>query len=113
METSPDTRDVPVKGRNIVVKRPTDAQFLLLARETRLAQKEATDRGRRLEAIGRVFDILESVVISPDDKDFLMEQTVAGDLELADLTTFLSAFNEDEDEKPKVRRGRAPAKRPV
>lgn len=117
METSLDTghdpretREVPVLGRNIVVQSPTDAQLLLLSREARLAQKEGTDSGRRLEAIARIFDILESAVVAPEDKEYLLDQVVKGDLHLSDLTGFVSAFNAPE-EKAKVRRGRTPAKR--
>lgn len=103
------TRDVPVKGRIVVVKQLNDAQLLLLGREARLASKESTEGSRRLDAIGRVFDLLESVVIKPEDKDYLMDITVRGDLELKDLTDFITAFSDedkDQEQKPKIRRGR-------
>jgi hypothetical protein len=90
----------------ITVGSLNDAQMLLLAREARLASREDTDGTRRFQGVGRIFDILESVVISDDDKDFLMELTVKGKLELKDLMDFVTAF--DEEQKPKVRRGRPP-----
>jgi hypothetical protein len=119
METSPDangreTRPVPIKGRNIDVRELTDAQLLLMSRDVRLAQREGVDKKERVGAIGRMFDILESVVVSPDDKEYLLDLVVKGNLELADMTPVLTAFKDEEpeqQEKPKVRRGRPPAKR--
>lgn len=107
-----ETRLVPVKGRNVVVRKLNDAQLLLLAREARLAQREDTEKQRRLVAVGRLFDLLESAVVQEEDRDYLMDLTVAGDLELTDMMGFITAFTDDnEDEKPKVRRGRPPVKR--
>ena len=115
--TTPDspvkeTRDIDVKGRVIVVKQLMDAQLLLLAREARLAQNPDTEQGRRLAAVGRIFDILESAIIEDKDQEYILDLTTKGKLELKDLTDFISAFEtEDEGEQPKVRRGRPPAKR--
>lgn len=111
MTTSPS---VDVKGREIAVRQLNDAQLLLLAREARLAQRDATEKQRRLEAVGRIFDLLESAVVSDGDREYLMDLTVAGNLTLGDLTGFITAFAEDDEvaeEKPKVRRGRPSIKR--
>lgn len=111
--TTPDpgkeTRLVDVKGRNVVVRQLLDAQLLLLAREARLAQRDDTDSQRRLVAVGRIFDLLESAVVQQEDRDYLMDLTVAGELNMVDLTGFVTVFTEEE--KPKVRRGRVAAKR--
>lgn len=113
MTTPTAPPEVDVKGRMIKVKQLNDAQLLLLARESRLAMNQGTEPGRRMAAIGRLFDILESIVVEDADKEYLMDITVKGDLELADMTPFISAFqdNEEDDEKPKVRRGGSPTKR--
>jgi hypothetical protein len=105
-----ETKLVDVKGRNIVVRQLTDAQLLLLGREARLASKENTDPNRKLSGIARVFDILESAVVQEEDREYLMDLTVQGDLELKDLMDFITVFGSDE-EKPKVRRGRYATKR--
>lgn len=105
-----ETKIVDVKGRHVVVRQLTDAQLLLLGREARLASKEETDPGRRMSGIARVFDILESAVVQEEDREYLMDLTVQGDLELKDLMDFITAFGSDE-EKPKVRRGRYATKR--
>jgi len=107
--TAPSVPTVDVKGRDVAVQQLNDAQLLLLAREARLAQRESTDKQRRLEAVGRIFDLLESAVIQDEDREYLMDLTVKGKLTLGDLTGFITAFTEDEEEeKPKVRRGRPP-----
>jgi hypothetical protein len=114
METSPkETRPVTVRGRDIQVRQLTDAQLLLLSRDGRLAQREDADRGLRMAAVGRLFDVLESLVQSPEDKQFLLDLVVQGELELSDLTPFLTAFREEIEAKaPKVRSGRrTPSKR--
>ena len=100
-----DTRIVPVKGHNVVVRQLNDAQLLLLGREARLAAREDTEQARRLAAVGRIFDLLESVVVQEEDKEYLMDLTVKGDLELKDMMDFITAFSEPEA-KPRVRRGR-------
>ena len=104
-----ETRIVEVKGRNIVVRQLNDAQLLLMGREARLAGREDTDPGRRLAGVGRIFDILESAVVQEEDREYLLDLTVAGNLRLSDLMTFITAFSDEP--KPKVRRGRVAAKR--
>lgn len=109
-----ETRPVTVRDREIQVKQLTDAQLLLLSRDARLAQKETADRNLRMAAVARLFDILESLVQDPADKEYLVDLVVQGELELVDLTPFLTAFKDDmeQQEKPKVRSGRrAPTKR--
>lgn len=108
----PGPRDVDVQGRAISVKMLTDAQMMLMGREARLARHPETDSERRMTAVARLFDILESVIIKPEDQEYCVDLAVKGDLELKDLMGFVTAFAEDEEEdQPKVRRGRAPAKR--
>jgi len=60
---------------------------------------------------GRVFDIFESLIVTEDDRQKVLDLIVSGDLDMTDLTGFVSAFKQEET-KPKVRRGgRPPAKR--
>jgi hypothetical protein len=103
-----ETRLVDVRGRNIVVRQLNDAQLLLLGREARLAGREDTDNARRLSGVARIFDILESAVVQEEDREYLMDLTVQGDLQLKDMLDFISVFGEPE-QKPRVRRGRRPA----
>lgn len=101
-----DTRLVDVRGRQIVVRQLQEMQLILMAREARLVQKQDLDNGRRIAAIGRIFDILESAVVQDADREYLMDLTVQGTLEMGDLTSFISAFSDTATAKPQVRRGR-------
>ena len=113
--TNPDpgreTRIVPVQGRNIVIRQLIDAQMMLLNRGARLLQRDDVDGASKLATVDRMFTILESVVVQPGDKEFLEDLMAEGTLSLKDLMGFISAFNEDQEEKPKVRRGRPAIKR--
>jgi hypothetical protein len=107
------TRPVDIKGRAVEVQQLLDAQLLLLSREARLASKESTEGNRRVVAVGRIFDLLESVMVNEEDKEYLIELIVKRNLELDDLRGFITAFSDDDEpeEKPRVRRGRPPTKR--
>lgn len=110
-ETSPDpgkeTRIVDVKGRSIVVRQLVDAQMILLAREAKILKRTDMDGIRKMDATSRIFDILETAVVQQEDRDYLIDLTVAGDLTMGDLLEFVTVFATD-PEKPKVRRGRPP-----
>lgn len=104
-KTKIETRPVSVKGREIQVKQLNDAQLTLMFREARLVSKDGVDSQRKVTGVGRIFDILEQQVVSDDDREYLLDLTVAGDLGLTDLLGFIQAFSEDEaPKKPAVRR---------
>lgn len=107
-----DTRIVPVHGRNIVVRQLVDTQMMLLNRGARLLQRSDLDRDNKMAAVDRMFTILESVVVQPEDREYLENLMAEGKVAIKDMLGFISAFSEDqEEEKPKVRRGRPPVKR--
>lgn len=107
-----DTRIVPVQGRNVVVRQLIDTQLMLLNRGARLLQRDDLDRENKLATVDRMFTILESAVVQPEDLEFLEDLMAEGKLGLRDLLGFVTAFNDDEVEnKPKVRRGRPAIKR--
>lgn len=114
--TAPDpgrqTQVVLVRDRNVVVRKLIDTQMLLLAREAKILQRDDVSVDRKMEGIDRMFRILESAVVQPSDREFLEELMLAGELDLRELLTFVTVFGADEvEDKPKVRRGRAPIKR--
>jgi hypothetical protein len=104
-----ETRIVEIGGRSVVVRQLRDVQLTLLAREAKQIQKSDVEGSRRVDAAARMFDILESAVVQETDRDYLLDEITAGNLEFKDLLNFISAFTEQE--KPKVRRGRPPAVR--
>ncbi len=114
--TNPDdggreTQVVTVRDRSIVIRQLVDTQMMLLAREAKILQREDVGMDRKLTGIDRMFRILESVVVQPADKEFLDDLMVAGELDLRELMSFATAFNDVTEGKAKVRRGRTPIKR--
>lgn len=105
------TQLVSVAGRQIVIRQATDAQGPLLIRELNLLRNERTDTNRKIIAMARIYDILESLIVQDEDREFLMDLNVKGELGLATMMGFLSAFVDDEEAPktgPVVRRGRPP-----
>lgn len=112
-ETSSErpTRVIDVQGRDITIRKLVDTQMLLMAREAKLLTRGDIDTERKLEGLDRMFSILESAVIEPDDRVYLEGLMERGELDLRELMGFVTSFDEDEKPAVKVRRGRAPARR--
>jgi hypothetical protein len=107
-----DTRIVPVQGRNVVIRQLIDTQLMLLNRGARILQSDSIDRERKLATVDRMLTILESVVVQPEDSEYMEDLMARGKLGLKDLMSFITAFNDEQpEEKPKVRRGRPAIKR--
>ncbi len=105
-----ETRDATVCGRVVKVRKLGDAQGPLLARELLLVRKPTADPFRRVQATARVFDILESIVVSDEDREYLMDLNVAGKLRMTDMMECLSVWADEDQPKSTgpamVRRGR-------
>lgn len=102
-----ETRTINLKGQDIEVRRLRDTQLLLLTREAKVVTRAGADKERVLEAASRLMDVLESAIISPEDKDYFIGLNVRGEVELSDLMQVLTVFSEGPAEtKPAVRRGR-------
>jgi hypothetical protein len=114
--TTPDpgreTRVVDVRGRSVVVRKIIDTQMMLLAREAKVLQRDDVTPERQLTAVDRMFRILESAIVQPSDREFLEDLMLDGELDLRELTSFVTIFSDEGDAAtPKVRRGRTPVKR--
>lgn len=105
-----------VHGREIRVRQLGEVQFALMMREVKVLQRffETVDkveftaelRDRMISATARIFDLLESVVVEQDDRDFLMDQVTANNLTLKDLIGVVAIFESAPVQKPvAVRRG--------
>lgn len=105
-----ETRLVPIKGRTVVVKQLTDAQLLLLTRDVRILDDEKTPNRDKMNVAAGVLDMFESTLVQPSDRDYVLDLTRKGELELKDFVNFLTVFTEEpapvEPAKPVVRRGR-------
>ncbi len=112
-DSGPETRVVNVRDRSIVVRQIIDTQMMLLAREAKVLQRDDIDTDRQLNAIDRMFRILESAIVQPSDREFLEDLMTDGELDLRELISFVTVFRDEGESapKPKVRRGRPAIKR--
>lgn len=102
-----ELRTASVKGRDIQVKALNDGQMALFAREAHVVKSERQEMNRRWDAIARMMDILESVVVDADDKEFLLGLSVNGELSLGDMISIAVPDNKVEAAAVKpVRRAR-------
>ncbi len=113
-QTSLEVRHVQIAGRDIAVTRVTETQALLVSREGVLLRKEGIDKDRKIRGMTRVLDAVESLIPDEDDREFITDMMLTGQLNLEDLLPVISAFKDEAavPAKPAVRRGR-PRKNPV
>lgn len=110
-DTARQTQVVPINGRSIVIRQLVDTQMFHLLRHARIMEKDDVDRATKLDSVEKIFTLLHRMVVQPSDLEYLIEQEESGNVELKDLLVFMTSFQDQEPEKPKVRRGRPPAKR--
>lgn len=105
-----DTRLIPVNGRQIVVRELLPAQAILIMRLIRNLRRDIgpddVDRMTIINNTAKVLDIIESAVVQQEDRDYLEDLIVERKLDLKELVGVVTAFRDDVEEKPKVRRGR-------
>lgn len=107
-DLSTETRSVPIGGRDITVQMLTDAQLLLLGRETKELQSGPGDATRKVKAVTRIYNILETAIVDDDDREYITDLVVERQVQMKDLMAFINAFKDEAEKKPKVRRGRPP-----
>jgi hypothetical protein len=106
-----DIRLVDVKGRKISVRQLKDAQLILMGRDAKTLGDENADQRRRFNAAAYIMDAFESAIVTDQDKDYVLDLTRKGQLEISDFQEFLSVFHTEPTEvKKPVRRGRPPRK---
>ena len=113
-DTGRPTQIVPVCGRNIVVKKLTDIQMSLLLRGSRILSSPNVENEQKMEMMEQMFQILDNIVVQADDKKWVLECQIKGDLELKDMTDWVTVFKDEDEEnaktkQPAVRRGRTRA----
>ena len=109
-----ETRTVTILDREINVVKFNETQFMLVGREIQRVQRLIRDETVAkedvksiLSSMARVLNMLESRVVDPEDRDFLVEKMSEGELSIFDVMPIISAFRDDEDDapvKPKVHR---------
>jgi len=83
-----------------------------MVREARLLQRTGTPNARKIDALGHIMDLFESAIVQPEDVDYITQLNIQGELEMADMFSFIVAFKpEPEPAHPVARRGRPPRAR--
>lgn len=101
------TSTVPIKGRDVEVEKLDEIQYMLLMREMRVAQSDSHNNIRLLSAIATCYDIIESVIVKPEDRQYLVDLVKAREITLRDLMVVVRELHEDQPPPaPVVRRGR-------
>lgn len=98
-----------VKGRDIEIKLPNEIQLMMFQRLFNRVQSESLDVMERMNSVGRILDVVESLIVSPADRGWVVDLMIDGNLDLADLTPLLNAIVEGMKEK----NAEAPVKAPV
>lgn len=110
-DTGRKTQVVTVGSRTIVVRELVDLQMMHLMRYANILQRDDVAVPDKLDAMTRMLGILNSCAVNEEDRRILSDAEESGEISLADMVSFIKAFQEPEDAKPAVRRGRVPARR--
>lgn len=120
MSDEADTFDMTLAGRPITFRRAHVGQILMLQRGAMRAISQAQQEqgeDKRIAGVStamvRVLDFIDSQIVSPDDRQFVEDQMLAGTISWEDLTKALGgpqAVQAPDDEAPKPKR--APRKSP-
>lgn len=98
-------------GREVKIQQLTETQMLLIGREAKILQSPDVDTSRKLDGIDRMFMILETAVVEAEDRKYMENLMMTGELGINELINFVTVFGEGADETPKVRRGSRPVRR--
>lgn len=108
---------VTIANRDITVRRPTDGQLVMIRRamkvgEATVSQLEALEgvkdpdeekleplRAKGLDAVSEMLDMIERLVVSKDDRAFLIEELKEGTIDLPDFEAITAAFEKKGPEK--------------
>lgn len=105
------TQVVVVGSKTIVIRELVDLQMMHLMRYANILQRDDVAVSDKLDAMTRMLNILNSCAVNDEDRAILTEAEESGEISLADMVSFVKAFQEPEDAKPVVRRGRVTARR--
>lgn len=92
---------VTMLDRDITFKAPTDGQIAQMLRYVNAAQR-AKSTADSVNAIARMLDVLMAIIESDEDRNWVDDGLVSGDLELKDMMEPMEAFvAEQQEEAPK------------
>lgn len=106
-----DTQLVPLAGKQVEVRQPTDLQIMMLAREAKKITKESVPGDQKIIAVGTILDIMEALIVKQEDLEHIQDLVVKGQFRLTDMMSMIAVFIPKPQSAPVVRRGR-PRKNP-
>ena len=110
MSNEVETFTKNLAGREITFRRPILAQILILERLYQRAQRRAKDMSDTEDRVGamssamvQVLDFIDSLMTNDDDRQFVEEQMLAGNIDHTELIGVLGGPPEDsQDDQPPV-----------
>jgi hypothetical protein len=122
MSNEAETFTMPLAGRDIAFRKANLGQVIMLQRLYVRASKSAQgqpDEDSRVDMMGsamvKVLDFIDSLMVHEDDRAFVEEKMLAGEIDINDLTAALGGGKDSDapadDQAPKPRKA-APKKSP-
>lgn len=78
--------------RDVTFKRPTDSQWAALVKYSEIVRRNPE---RTLQGIARMLEVIDNMVVEPDDRLYLEDLMVAGTLDMAELVRVIEKFDEE------------------
>lgn len=91
------------------MKKLTKIQMALMLRGSRVLRANV-DEDTKADAVDQILDILDSVIVQPEDQKHVRQAQITGKIDLEDMVSWVAIFQSedgDAEKKPTVRRGRA------
>lgn len=102
---------IKVGDREILFQGLTQSQYMQLVHEVTLFRNDNTSMDRKLKGLDRLFRVLMSLLVNPEDRDYIEDQIADGEINVMFLVKALrEIYDKQADTQKKVRRG-SPAKR--
>lgn len=104
------TKDLPIGDRMITVRALSNGQMMQLQHEANLLQKDSLPGDRKMKGVDRIYRILKSAIVEPDEREYVEDQMADGELDLRTLVRLIvSVYQEDRPKRgSQVRRSRSP-----
>jgi hypothetical protein len=81
--------------KRIMFHFPSDGQLAVIARGARRAMRGGG--ANALEAIGLILDVIDKMVVDPDDRNWLEDGLINASLSLDDFIAVMDGINADDD----------------
>ena len=80
---------VTIGGREILCKGLSDTQYMQLVHEAKLFTSDVVNIDRKSKGLDRLFRVMISLIVNPDDRDYVEDLMADGELDLSYFTTVL------------------------